>query len=72
MAPSDTLLQEMLDEFELRKLVHSYCRTVDRGDFAQLRSLYHEDALDDHGAFSAVRGVFIYVAYFVAAATAEL
>jgi len=53
MAPSDTLLQEMLDEFELRKLVHSYCRTVDRGDFAQLRSLYHEDALDDHGAFSA-------------------
>lgn len=52
MTPSNALLQEMLDEFELRKLVHSYCRTVDRVDFAQLRSLYHEDALDDHGAFS--------------------
>ncbi|MCH9712611.1 MAG: nuclear transport factor 2 family protein [Proteobacteria bacterium] len=53
MTPSDAQLQEMLDEFELRKLVHSYCRAVDRGDFARLRSLYHEDAEDDHGAFSA-------------------
>jgi hypothetical protein len=52
MAPSDALLQEMLDEFQLRKLVHGYCRAVDRGDDAQLRSLYHHDADDDHGGFS--------------------
>ena len=52
MAPSDALLQEMLDEFHLRKLVHGYCRAVDRGDDAQLRSLYHHDADDDHGGFS--------------------
>jgi len=52
MAPSDALLQEMLDEFQLRKLVHGYCRAVDHGDDAQLRSLYHHDADDDHGGFS--------------------
>ncbi|MEO3756844.1 nuclear transport factor 2 family protein [Mycobacterium sp. B14F4] len=43
----------MLDEYQLRKLVHAYCRAVDRGDIAQLKDLYHHDALDDHGGFSA-------------------
>jgi ketosteroid isomerase-like protein len=52
MAPSEALLQEMLDEFQLRKLVRSYSRAVDRGDIAHLRDLYHHDAEDDHGAFS--------------------
>jgi hypothetical protein len=42
----------MLDEFALRKLVHGYCRAVDRGDMDTLRGLYHRDAEDDHGAFS--------------------
>ena len=53
MATTDTVLQEMIDEFQLRKLVHSYCRAVDRGDFAQLQNLYHHDAVDAHGGFSA-------------------
>jgi len=48
----DSLLQEMLDEFALRKVVHTYCRAVDRGDFATLRSLYHHDAVDAHGEIS--------------------
>lgn len=52
MAPSDAQLQEMFDEFQLRKLVHGYCRAVDRGDVEHLRSLYHHDATDAHGAFS--------------------
>ncbi|MBO0677496.1 nuclear transport factor 2 family protein [Mycolicibacterium sp. S2-37] len=43
----------MLDEFALRKLVHRYCRAVDRGDMEALRGLYHRDAEDDHGGFSA-------------------
>jgi ketosteroid isomerase-like protein len=53
MATTDSALQEMLDEFELRKLVHAYCRAVDRGDFTLLRDLYHDDAADAHGGFSA-------------------
>jgi hypothetical protein len=32
MTASESLLQEMFDEFALRKLVHAYCRAVDRGD----------------------------------------
>jgi ketosteroid isomerase-like protein len=52
MPPTEALLQEMLDEFQLRKLVHAYCRAVDRGDVAKLRDLYHHDAEDAHGAFS--------------------
>ncbi len=52
MPTTDTLLQEMLDEFALRKLVHAYCRAVDRGDFDQLRGLYHRDATDSHGGFT--------------------
>ena len=53
MTKTDTAMQEMVDEFALRKLVHAYCRAVDRGDFVQLQSLYHHDAVDAHGAFSA-------------------
>lgn len=52
MATTDTALQEMLAEFQLRKLVHAHCRAVDRGDFAQLHNLYHGDAKDAHGGFS--------------------
>jgi hypothetical protein len=49
-APPD--VQEMLDEYALRKLVHGYCRAVDRGDLETLRSLYHHDGEDSHGSFS--------------------
>ena len=49
---ADPALQEMLDEFHLRRLVHRYCRLVDRGDFAGLTDLYHHDATDAHGGFS--------------------
>jgi ketosteroid isomerase-like protein len=52
MTASDSQLQEMLDESALRKLVHTYCRAVDRGDFATLRQLYHHDAVDAHGEIS--------------------
>jgi ketosteroid isomerase-like protein len=52
MSTIESLSREMIDEFALRKLVHAYCRAVDRGDFATLRELYHHDAEDAHGAFS--------------------
>jgi ketosteroid isomerase-like protein len=52
MPATEALLQEMLDEFQLRRLVHGYCHAVDRGALAKLRELYHHDAEDAHGAFS--------------------
>jgi len=52
MTASESLLQEMLEEFALRKLIHTYCRAVDRGDFATLQELYHREAVDAHGEIS--------------------
>lgn len=39
----------MLDKFTLHELVLTYCRAVDRRDYALLATLYHDDAIDDHG-----------------------
>jgi ketosteroid isomerase-like protein len=50
MPSTDAALRDMLDEHQLGKLVHAYCRAVDRGDFAMLRSLYAPDASDAHAA----------------------
>jgi len=43
-------LQQLIDKQALHELVLRYCRACDRRDFVQLRALYHDDAIDDHGA----------------------
>jgi len=43
-------LQALIDKQALQELVLKYCRACDRRDFKLLRSLYHDDAIDDHGA----------------------
>jgi len=48
MASADKI-QLMLDKHELHELVLTYCRAIDRQDFALVRTLYHDDAIDDHG-----------------------
>lgn len=45
-------LQELIDREAIRTLIYAYCNAADRHDDAKMRSLYHEDAIDDHGAMS--------------------
>ncbi len=44
-------VQALLDKEAIRELVHTYCRAADRHDHELMRTLYHEDAIDDHGSF---------------------
>lgn len=42
-------VEELLDRAALNDLVLRYCRGVDRGDWALVRSCYWDDATDYHG-----------------------
>ena len=44
------MTNDLLDRVALQDLVARYCRGCDRRDFALVRTLYHDDAVDDHGA----------------------
>ncbi|MCW5662405.1 MAG: nuclear transport factor 2 family protein [Piscinibacter sp.] len=44
-------MRELLDREEIRTVLYDYCRAVDRGDAALMKSCYHPDATDDHGFF---------------------
>ena len=45
-------LQDLLDREEIRSLIYAYCNAADRHDQDKMRSLYHEDAIDEHGHMS--------------------
>jgi hypothetical protein len=47
----DPRLQALIDKDAIRDLVMAYCRAADRKDLALMRSLYHPDAVEDHGSF---------------------
>lgn len=42
-------VQVLLDKQAILEVLHTYCRGVDRCDEALVRSVYHDDAYDDHG-----------------------
>jgi SnoaL-like protein len=45
----DKRLQELLDHYEIRKLVSEYCHGVDRLDQVRMASIYAKDSWDEHG-----------------------
>ena len=47
----DPKLQKLVDEAEIRQVHIRYCRGIDRMDWALVRSCYHPDAIDRHGAY---------------------
>jgi hypothetical protein len=53
--PSAAELDEFLVEHwhreQIRDALLRYCRGLDRKDFDLVRSAYHDDAIDDHGAY---------------------
>ncbi|MET0378059.1 MAG: nuclear transport factor 2 family protein [Spongiibacteraceae bacterium] len=44
-------INEVIAHIEIRQALVRYCRGVDRSDEAMIRSAFHEDAIDEHGAF---------------------
>lgn len=40
------------DRFEIEQTLFRYARGVDRREWELVRSIYHPDAIDDHGAYS--------------------
>jgi len=48
---SPETIQNLLDEQAIRAVLHRYCRGIDRRQFDLVRSCYHPDGWDDHGAF---------------------
>jgi ketosteroid isomerase-like protein len=43
-------LQGLLDKQEIHEILMRYCRAIDRCDEELLRSVYHPDAVDNHGS----------------------
>lgn len=43
--------QRVADRMAIQDVMHRWCRSVDRLDFDLMRSVFHADAIDDHGAF---------------------
>lgn len=44
-------LEEMAAHLEIQQVLYRYCRGVDRGDPELIASVYHADAIDNHGAW---------------------
>jgi hypothetical protein len=45
----DPEVQRLIDEPAIRRLLASYTRAIDRQDHDLLASLFHPDAIDEHG-----------------------
>jgi ketosteroid isomerase-like protein len=52
-------LQQLVDRQQIHDCILRYCSGVDRFDREMLLSVYHPDAVDDHGAFVGGREAFV-------------
>ena len=55
----DEKLQYLLDRLEIQDVVNRYARGLDRHDDDVLRSVFHEDAVDNHGPWVGGREAFV-------------
>jgi hypothetical protein len=56
---AQTEIRELLDRQAITDVLHLYCRAIDRTDEDLLASVYHPDAMDDHGSFSGDAAAFV-------------
>ncbi|MDP6374998.1 MAG: nuclear transport factor 2 family protein [Kiritimatiellia bacterium] len=47
----DALIEEIKNRHLIEQVLRRYSRGVDRGDAELIRSVYHDDGIDDHGGF---------------------
>ncbi len=52
MGERDPEIQKFIEESAIRNLLDKYPRAVDRQDHELLASLFHPDAIDDHGVYN--------------------
>jgi hypothetical protein len=52
-------LQQLIDRQEILECVHRYARALDRHDDELLASVFHEDAVDNHGPWIGGRADFV-------------
>ena len=48
----DADLRALVDELQIRRVLATYCRAIDRCDAELLRTVYWPDAVDNHGIFN--------------------
>ena len=52
-------VDDLLARQEIADVIYRYARGIDRLDFEEVRSCYHPDAYDDHGAFKGTVDEFL-------------
>src|SRR3546814_8510742 len=58
MGQSEALLDELASRARISDILLLYCRALDRCDVELMKSLYWEDAVDNHGVFNGGAAAF--------------
>jgi ketosteroid isomerase-like protein len=59
MSDRDPAIQRLLDEAAIRRCIAKYPRALDRHDSALLASMFHPDAIDDHGPYNGTAAGYV-------------